>query len=310
MNGQGSGNGGTVAGTGPDRMFRLGDGRRIAYREYGSSAGHPVLALHGTPGSRLMYAIAGPPAARLGLRLVAPDRWGYGRTDPHPRPSLAAWAGDAAELADGLGLSRFSVVGISGGCPYAAATAAGLGTRVAAVALAVPVGPIAAGEPARRLGWLHRLAYRWVGSRPVATRLLFRLYRHLLSWAPSRAVPLVAVGQCRSDRELVRIPSIRDHLGETFRAGLEPGANGPVIDLKLFSEAWDMSPGDISARTRIWIGGDDRLVPLAAARELARKIPRAELTEISGQGHFWIARDYEQVLQWLASAGRQREVRP
>lgn len=295
---------------GLDRVLRLADGRRIAYREYGSPASHPVLALHGTPGSRLMYAIAGPTATPLGLRLVAPDRWGYGQTDPHPRPSLAAWAVDAAEMADSLRLSRFSVVGISGGCPYAAATAAGLGRRVAAMALAVPVGPIAASGAGPSLGWFHRFAYRWVGPRPAVTRLLFRTFRRLLSWAPARAVPLVALGQCQSDREVVNDPAVREHLGKTFRVGLEPGVSGPAIDLELFSRAWEIELGAISAKSRLWLGREDRLVPLAAARALARAIPAAELTELDGQGHFWIARDYEQVLQWLAGAARQPEVRP
>ena len=39
------------------RVLRLADGRRIGYAEYGDPQGQPVLAIHGTPGSRFMFAL-------------------------------------------------------------------------------------------------------------------------------------------------------------------------------------------------------------------------------------------------------------
>lgn len=282
----------------------------MAYREFGAPDGWPVLALHGTPGSALMYGIVAQAAAQLGLRFVAPDRWGYGGTDPHPRPSLAAWARDAAELIGGLGLTEVSVVGLSGGSPYAVATAAELGSRVQKLALAVPVGPMVGAAPGPQLGLLHKLVYFGVGRRPRLVRSLFGGYRRLLSWSPERAVSVIALGQCRQDRELLEIPAIQRFLSDTFRDGLEPGAVGPAIDLELFSSAWDIPLEQISSETRIWIGREDRLVPLSAARALAAEISGAVLTELDGRGHFWIIQEYEQVLDWIAETRKDPALRP
>lgn len=282
------------------RNLRLADGRRIAWGEFGSSSGRPVLALHGTPGSRLMFSIAGDSAARLGLRLIAPDRWGYGGTDVHPRPSFGAWASDVAEVVDHLALPRFSLIGISGGGPYAAATAALLGPRVERMALAVPIGPLSDGDKQRRLNLFHWLAYRGVGSRHTLTGAVFGLYRRLLMRGPQRAIRLLAFLQPRSDRELLHTATIQDFLSGTFRHGLQPGTAGPAIDLDLYARPWNIPLGAITASTHIWIGSDDRLVPLEAGRALARAVPHAALTELPGQGHFWIARDFEWVLSWLA----------
>ncbi len=290
--------------TGPDRMYRLHDGRRISYAEFGAPDGRPVLALHGTPASRLMYAIAATSAARLGLRLIAPDRWGYAGTDPHPQPSLSAWAQDAAELADGVGLDRFSIIGISGGSPYAAATAAELGSRVIAMALAVPVGPLVSDGSRRKLRLLQRLSFFWVGQRPSLAKLVFKAYGRCLNRWSRRAVSLAMIGQSRFDRELLRKPAINDYFAEISREGLRAGGAGPAIDLQLFSSEWHVPLERISAKTRIWIGKDDKLVPLIAARDLARAIPGATLTELDNRGHFWIAEEYEQVLEWLAAADR------
>ena len=286
--------------SGKDLVLRLGDGRRVAYQDLGDPNGQPVLALHGTPASRLMYAIADDEAARLGLRVIAPDRWAYGGSDSHPEPSLTAWAADTAEIADQLGLTTFSVLGISGGTPYAAATAAVLGNRVTALALVVPVGPIAGPEAASHLRLMHRLAFRWAGPRPAITRQTFKLYRSLLKRSPRRAIAMIGLITSRCDRIVLNTPDIADYLSTTFNAGLEPGVEGAVTDLQIFSSRWNVPLHTIAVPTRIWSGLRDHIVPPAGVRELGRAIPAADMIELADQGHFWIARDYPIVLQWLA----------
>jgi pimeloyl-ACP methyl ester carboxylesterase len=66
----------------------LVSGRRIGCAEYGDPC-LPVLALHGTPGSRLMFALSDGAARERGLRLIAPDRPGYGLSDHRFCESLA-----------------------------------------------------------------------------------------------------------------------------------------------------------------------------------------------------------------------------
>jgi len=39
------------------RVLRLSDGRRVGYAEFGDVQGLPVFAIHGTPGSRYMFAL-------------------------------------------------------------------------------------------------------------------------------------------------------------------------------------------------------------------------------------------------------------
>jgi pimeloyl-ACP methyl ester carboxylesterase len=141
------------------RILELDCGRKVCVAEYGARDGFPVIALHGTPGSRLKYAVADGTAASLGLRLISPDRWGYGGTDAHPDPSLATYAQDVDFIAGLLGLGRFGVIGISGGGPYAVAAAARLGSRITRLALVAPVGSIAE-TPRREMRPFHRFCFR------------------------------------------------------------------------------------------------------------------------------------------------------
>ncbi len=50
------------------RVLTLADGRQLGYAEYGDPQGIPLLALHGTPGSRFMFALGDEPARDKGLR--------------------------------------------------------------------------------------------------------------------------------------------------------------------------------------------------------------------------------------------------
>jgi pimeloyl-ACP methyl ester carboxylesterase len=279
-------------------------GRHVSYRSYGAVDGQPVIALHGTPGSHLKFAAADGTATALGLRLIALDRWAYGRSDAPRDLALAAYGADVAAVADALGLGRFAVVGISGGGPFAAAVAAKLGTRVTAVALVSPVGPIVGLNPRPYLRPFHRFAFGVLPYVPGVIPVMFSLLGGMAAKAPSLATRMAAGVAQAGDRAIVRDPAFALSLGETFAVGLEKSALGPMIDMKLFGRPWHVELAAVTAPTRIWFGDEDRNVPLAAVAALAREISQGpaplEVTELTGHGHFWIARNHDQVLGWIA----------
>jgi len=104
-----------------DNWLYLRDGRRVGFLACGDASGRPVLYCHGFPGSRLEVPLADRIVAQKGIRLIGVDRPGYGLSDDRPGRSLNDWADDVAELADHLGIERYSILGASPavGCmPY------------------------------------------------------------------------------------------------------------------------------------------------------------------------------------------------
>lgn len=287
-----------------DLLFHLQDGRALGYRIFGDPGGWPLLFLHGTPGSRLKFSIGDEAGRRLGLAIIAPDRWGYGLTDAPAVARLSTYADDMAALMDHLGHARFAVGGVSGGGPFAAAVAACHARRVAALALISPVGPIAevCGEGA--LSPAHRFCFTVLPEWPKAIAVVFRGFRWSLAHAPRLAGQLATLRGAGHDREIIARPEVAEWLLGSFREGLRPGMAGPVTDLRVFSQSWDVNPKSILAPTRMWIGGDDTAVPIAAARALAETIPDCTLSEMPGEGHLWLATHYPLVLEWIASAVR------
>lgn len=279
----------------------LSDGRRLAYSEYGAADGWPVLALHGTPGSRLKYAPADPVARALGLRLISVDRWGYGGSPPHPAPSLGAFGADCGALLDHIGAEKAGVVGISGGGPFAVAAGCVLGPRITRLALVAPVGQIAGAK----LGWralnpLHAFAFRVLPWIPSGVRGVFAPFRQIAFAAPASSVTVATLRAARADRRLMRHRTLRQSLGACFAEGLRRDARGPEIDLRIFGRRWDVELDRLTCASKVWIGSADRNVPIPAAVALARRLSHCTLDVMPDAGHFWIAQNFDVVLRWLA----------
>jgi pimeloyl-ACP methyl ester carboxylesterase len=284
-----------------DQVLRLGDGRALGFTVWGDPAGAPLLLLHGTPGSRSQIAIVHEAGRKLGLAIVAPDRWGYGLSDAPAAPSLPAFATDMSALMDRLGHAHFAVGGISGGGPYAAGVAACLASRVTALALVSPMGPVADPACRRSLSRFHRFCFAALPRSPLAVAAVFALFRASLERSPRLAARLATLRAGERDKALLTRPEIARWLLGSFRAGLKRSVRGPVLDLQAFSRDWGVDLGAVRAPTRLWIGTADTAVPLAAARLLARSIGPCAVTELQGEGHFWVAERHGEVLAWVAA---------
>ena len=105
------------------RVMGLPDGRELAWLELGDAGDPAVFVFHGSPGFRLQVSFDGGAVEAARVRSIAVDRPGYGHSSFQRDRRLADWASDISRLADHLHLDRFSVVGISGGGPHAAACA-------------------------------------------------------------------------------------------------------------------------------------------------------------------------------------------
>src|SRR6476646_418058 len=105
------------------RLVPLANGGRLAFAEYGDPAGWPVIFCHGWPSSCTMAELTDAAAREVGVRIISPDRPGICGSSPARERGLLDWPPVVKRLADYLGLTDFRLLGISGGAPYAFATA-------------------------------------------------------------------------------------------------------------------------------------------------------------------------------------------
>ncbi len=285
--------------------LRLADGRVLGYAEYGAPGGLPFLAFHGTPGSRLMFRIADAAARALGLRLIAPERPGYGLSSFARGRTLASWAADMEQLARHLGIERFGVAGVSGGGPYAVACAALMPERVLALGLVSPVGPLCGPERPERIGLAHSLMFDMLPRTPHVYPALFRAGRLAFLHAPLPLYALLMSRATSSDWKILKRREVRRNLLQGIAEGLRPGVRGALAEMKLFASPWHLPLHQIRAPAILWQGTADRNVPPACAFRLGELIPGCTVHRLEGAGHYWIFDHMREVLQTLRDAAGQ-----
>jgi len=257
----------------------LGDGRRVGVAVFGAQQGFPVIALHGMPGSRLMYATVAQAAARRGIRLIAVDRPGYGRSDRRAGGTLLDYAGDVAGIAEAIGLERFAVLGISGGASYALACAARLGSRLTRVGVVSGIGPLrtpgslAGMAPVNR--WIFRLARV---SPALAGAVVSRLTRRSLPQLQAH----VAAGTSPS---LSIPPDVLPLVVADQAEAIRQGGAGIAFDAGNLWRSWGFPLTQITVPTRLWHGDADNAAPAALGRLIADATPGCEATFYPGEDH-------------------------
>ena len=281
-----------------DSVIELRDGRKIAVAEWGERDGRPVLLFEGSPGSRLFCPDL-EVTHSTGIRLISPDRPGYGTSDPQPGRTILDWADDVRQLGDAFGIDRFPVVGWSSGGQFALACAFALGDRVTSVALIAADGPPDE-VPGFRASYPPAVSalVDLIRTDPVAARLAL-LERH--RWYAEDPGSIIRDAPDGDDPDSInrRDPAVRAALDAMFLEGARQGAAGLVDDLIAYHRPWGFSPADIQQPAAVWWGEEDPLTDRVHAEYLAGAIPRARLFIEPEEGHSLPIRHWARILGQL-----------
>ena len=219
------------------------------------------------------------------VRVIAPDRPGYGLSAFKPGRRIADWPDDCVELVDALGIERFSIVGVSGGGPYALACAWKIPSRLVSAGVVCGLGPLdrqkiqeMEGHPqimlslARSAPWLLSL---FCGS----------LFAPLVRLYPPILMPLLVNSRVAYDRRTLDRPEVRNTLLASVREALRSGPRGLLQELSLYTGDWGFRPEDIAFRIEHWHGERDPVIPVSHGRSLAARLPDVRSRIIPREGH-------------------------
>lgn len=288
--------------------LRLSDGRNLAYLETGASAGRAVFYFHGGPGSRLEAYLFEELNQQLGVRMIAIDRPGYGRSDVQEDRTYLDWPRDVTELADHLGLSRFAVLGWSSGGPHALAVAHGIPERLAVAATVAGEAPYASYDLPQAVltgntfsGSVLNKLFMWsVRNGAWLMRAFLRLTRLMAFW--DLVGVMTGSGDAKMSAKDTEFFKRRDYTTaqvEAFRQGIE----GVARDFTLERIDWPFELEKVPGEVLVFHGADDGGVDPAVAEYLCGRIPSCEVATIyPGEGHSVVYHRYGEIIQAMMRA--------
>ncbi len=284
-----------------NRVVRLPDGRRLSYSVWGPERGPAIVLMHGWPGCRLLGLQFAAVAQAKAICLVIPDRPGIGRSEPCKGRRLLDWPGDVKVLGEALGIDRFAVVGYSGGAPYALACANRLSEFITGVAVVSGLGPLDSSEAMAVLPRHVQAMFSICRVVPEAARMPAAFMA-----VAARYVPRFAAFQSRlvcasSDRDVLAREHVVKNMRMEYIEAFRQGVNHVAEEVSIFARPWGFPLQGLPKGIRLYHGEEDRFVPVALARLVARALPGCRCRFISGAGHFWIIDHFGEVIDDLLS---------
>jgi pimeloyl-ACP methyl ester carboxylesterase len=289
-----------------EKVVQLQDGAVIAFEEYGNANGVPVIFCHGWPSSRTMAQLTDQPARDLGIRIISPDRPGICASSLQLERKLTDWPRVVERIVEHLGVREFRMLAISGGAPYAYATAVAMPQRVQSIAIVGGAPPMAELVDAEGLLPLYRWMLALHRTRPRLLRRLFYLVRPVLSLRPPmrfRPLLLKMLMLRACDADSLRDAEAFEAIFESQRRAWRGSAEGVMADAQIYAQPWGFAIEDVRVPVRLWHGKQDRAFSVHLAEEVAKRLPNCKARFVDDAGHYSLPiRRMREILDDLISA--------
>ena len=286
------------------KFILLSDGRRMAYGEYGDPAGTPLFFCHSMFGSRLELAFnACEEASSRGVRVIVPDRPGYGCSDVNHEGSFIKWAEDLKELANFLEIDRFSIAGYSLGGLFALACAYKLSSRVQRLIM-ISSGLVAETKTDfEQILPVFRFNLKLARNAPPIYRLFSSIMRKSFFSNPEKFLDQMSNKLDGEDREVFQLPGFRQMLLSNFTESWRQGSAASSRELtNAVNPYWGFDINDVKAPIDLWHGDCDQNIPSCLGIRFAEHLSQTNVYIQQGKGHFIFFTHWPKILDTLLNS--------
>jgi pimeloyl-ACP methyl ester carboxylesterase len=270
-----------------DKTYLVGlpDDRTLSYSDIGTGEKGTWIHCHGIPGSRKEAHHLQEQLVHAGVRLIIPDRPGYGQSTPAVDYGFSQHSNDLKQLADHLELATFSLSGFSGGGVFAMAAAHDLGNRIKQLVIAATPAVPLMDDPFTNASQLT--SSTWQLALTDQAMLAIELEGLTASEDTLSSSLIDAAGEHEASylKSDSFYPSFLKNLSASVEHGAAIAAKALSRDIWLTASPWPFNTGSIHLPIRIIHGTEDPLVFQTHQDILASKL-RGSVPEVTGGGHY------------------------
>lgn len=270
-----------------DRYITLSDNRILGFEDVGQAGDTAVFIFHGTPGSRIAGLEESTLMKNFDVRIITPERPGYGISDPLPNRKISDWAKDIKELADQLEIQRFHVAGASGGGAYALACAIELPERVLSTTLISAATPPEMPDFTKGMSFGNKISFFFAKNMPFVLKFMQSQTAAYIHKHPDKFFEKMVSQLCEWDKQIIDSYSSKDRriFIQSIQEAYKQGVVGAYQDMLLISRPWNLNFDRIRSPLFLWHGEADTLVPIAPAKAFTRYLKYCNSEIITGAGH-------------------------
>lgn len=279
------------------KAIDLPDGRHLGYHEFGDLNGSPLIYIHGTPDSGVtLSGFEDSLAKRLGVRWIAPDRPGIGDSTFYSHRKILDFPADLKALIKYLGLSKYHIIGTSGGTGYKLACAQALPRdSLSGVGICAGVGPWEAGL-AGQSETMRKIMMIWKDQNEEFVEYMETIFLAAAQDPDITKMEKVWKEQIKgfapADRKILEKPSAFQAAVRVFRQVYAQGGAGHGLEMKLNTQPWGLEVEDIDYEgVRLWYGSADENTPPEMGRYIAERLPKSIYKEYPGETHYSLWRE-------------------
>ena len=252
-----------------DRFYFQFNNKKLAYKIYGKSDGFPLLLHHGLVGSSDLSEEWREKADKAGVKIILPERPGYGQSDMIDLKDILSWAGIAGQLLESLAVKRFAVAGISAGAPYAYTLARQYPEKVVGVWIISGV-PLVTDE-------------RILSLYPEGHQ---RVYNHYKNASVETIAEEYKKRLVSGKEKFNQASSLHKAMRLGIEANLKNGCLGIASEIKRQVKNWGFDPTKLRTKINLWHSMEDTEVPYPAVNRMVEKMNLAKLHIQKEPSHF------------------------
>lgn len=273
---------------GETKFVETRDHRKLAYVEFGDPSWPLVIHNHGGPSSRIEGRLLADGATSQGIRLVAVDRPGIGRSNPQHGRTYEGWCDDLVAVADALGCQEFGVSGWSEGGPWPLAAAFYIDPARLRHVTSIAGGNYGAFGDMWAAKYMDKIDTVG-GLLALHHRLSFHLMYEMLALSAvhfrTSYINALIKSVGNYDATLLRDPEIGKTFGDMAAECFSQGSEPLVADSELLYHQWAFDVTKIERPVHMWQGTDDRLVPYPINKQISDRMPGSVWHKVDGAGH-------------------------
>mgnify|MGYP003856446439 CR=1 FL=1 len=297
-----------------NHFITLRDGRKLSYFDYRSPSRNKVsndsqdviLLLHNLMGSA--YEI--PPDSHQvirdqGLRIIIPERPGYGDSDPKKGRNHEDFCQDIKTLLNVLKIDKVKVIAHSIGGVYALALAEFLPERIERIAMVNAATRVEDMRQAKPVPILVTAVLQSVRFAPFLIELILKMAigKDLEEFYEQQLTYIRPTVEGRAaDINLLSRRNYRDYSILNLKQSAKQGVGTWANELNLSFSEWDFKVTNTQMEYQFWHGDQDDVISIHAAKRLASNLNTIRFNHLKNETHFLFSRHFNQIVEQLISA--------